>query len=136
MEYKLAYVVIVCCLLVHMSLVGTDVVFFHTASEDGALTYFLSQAVAYLLYPLLGWLADVYFTRYKFILFSFITMIVTTVGMVITATLFMIYTYARLLFVIPGVALRWRVTKINDIHDFSLYHYFQDQSVLSGCFCL
>ena len=64
MEYKLAYVVIVCCLLVHMSLIGTNMVFFHTVNEDGALTYFLSQAVAYLLYSLLGWLADVYFTRY------------------------------------------------------------------------
>ena len=74
--------------------------------EDGALTYFFSQAVAYLLFPLLGWLADVYFTRYKFILFSFITMIVTTVGMVTAATLFMIYTYATpLLFAIAGVDL-------------------------------
>ena len=105
MEYKLAYVVIVCCLLVHMSLIGTNMVFFHTVNEDGALTYFLSQAVAYLLYPLLGWLADVYFTRYKFILFSFITMIVTTVVMVTTATLFMFYSYARPLFVLAGVAL-------------------------------
>ena len=105
MEYKLAYVVIVCYLLVHMSWIGTDVVFFHTTSEDGVLIYLFSQAVAYLLFPLLGWLADVYFTRYKFILFSFITMIVVAVVMVIIATLFMMYTYARLLYVISGVAL-------------------------------
>ena len=105
MEYKLAYVVIVCYLLVHMTLIGTDVVFFHITNEDGALTYFLSQAVAYLLYPLLGWLADVYFTRYKLILFSFITMIVTAVIMVTGATLFMIYTYTTPLFAIAGVDL-------------------------------
>ena len=105
MEYKLAYVVIVCCLLVHMTWIGMDMVFFHIASIDGALTYFLSQAVAYFLYPLLGWLADVYFTRYKFILFSFITMIVATVVMVTGVTLFMIYTYARPLFVIAGIVI-------------------------------
>ena len=105
MEYKLAYVVIVCYLLVHMSWIGTDVVFFHTTSEDGVLIYLFSQAVAYLLFPLLGWLADVYFTRYKFILFSIITMIVTTVVMVTAATLFMIYTYARPLYMIAGVGL-------------------------------
>ena len=32
--------------------------------------------------------------------------------------------------------LRWQDTKINNIHDFSSYHYFQDQSVLGSCFCL
>ena len=105
MEYKLAYMVIVCCLLVYMSLIGTNMALFHTAKKYGALTYLLSQIVAYLLYPLLGWLADVYFTRYKFILFSFITMIVTTVGMVTGATLFMIYTCATPLYVIAGVGL-------------------------------
>ena len=105
MEHKLAYVVIVCYLLVHISLIGNDVIFFDVANEDGALTYFSSQVVAYLLYPLLGWLADVYFTRFKFILFSFITMMATTVVMVTTATLFMIYTYVTPLFVIAGVAL-------------------------------
>ena len=30
--------------------------------------------------------------------------------------------------------LRWRVTKINDIHDFTGYCYFQDRGVLGGCF--
>ena len=34
----------------------------------------VSQAIAYLLYPLLGWLSDVYFTRYKVIRFTFIAM--------------------------------------------------------------
>ena len=80
MEYKLAYAVIVCCLLVRISLIGMDMVFFHIASIDGTLTYFLSQGVAYLLYPLLGWLADVCITRYKFVLFSFITVIVATLS--------------------------------------------------------
>ena len=38
MEYNIAYVVIVCYLLVNVSLIGTDVVFVHVTNEDGALT--------------------------------------------------------------------------------------------------
>ena len=30
--------------------------------------------------------------------------------------------------------LRWRDTKINDIHDFTGYCYFHDNTELSGCF--
>ena len=30
--------------------------------------------------------------------------------------------------------LRWRVTKINDIHDFTGYCYFHDKTELGGCF--
>ena len=45
MEYKqLAYVVIVCCLLVYMTWIGMDMVFFHIASIDGALWPSLSSA--------------------------------------------------------------------------------------------
>ena len=36
--------------------------------------------------------------------------------------------------IIPQV-LRWRVTKINDIHDFTLHCYFREKTVPSGCFC-
>ena len=31
--------------------------------------------------------------------------------------------------------LRWRDTKINDIHDFTLHCYFREKTVPSGCFC-
>ena len=41
----------------------------------------MTHAVAYLLYPLLGWLSDVYFTRYKVIRLAFIIMcVVATVA--------------------------------------------------------
>ena len=49
--------------------------------------------MAYLLYPLRAWLADVYFTRYKFVLMSFITMVATTVVMATTVSLFIKYMY-------------------------------------------
>ena len=106
MLYKTAYLVVLCCSLMHMTMIGSDVIFFHTVNKDGTLAYFVSQSVAYLLYPLLGWLADVYFTRYKFILASFITMIVGTVLMIATASLFIAFNNARAaLFLVGGLSL-------------------------------
>ena len=69
-------------------------------------SFLVGQAVAYLLYPLLGWLADVYFTRYKFVLMSFITMIATTVVMATTVSLFIKYMYtdSRQLYSFEGLA--------------------------------
>ena len=58
----------------HVSVIGSDFSCFHLVNNDGVLAFLISESVAYLLYPLLGWLADAYFTRYKFVLFSFITM--------------------------------------------------------------
>ena len=72
----------------HMSAIGSDFSFFHTLKKDGVLSLLISESVAYLLYPLLGWLADVYFTRYKFVLFSFITMIMSTVLLSAAAAVF------------------------------------------------
>ena len=91
MEHRMAYMVVLFCFLIHISVIGSDNEVYHVTHCSGALTLLLGQAVGYLLYPLLGWLADVYFTRYKFILFSFITMIVTTVAMITTASLSIIY---------------------------------------------
>ena len=52
---KAARLVIFCCFLI---VIGSD--FFHTVNKDGVLAFLISKSVAYLLYPLLGWLADVY----------------------------------------------------------------------------
>ena len=65
------------------------IVLYHTVSHDGSLVYLLTQAVTYLLYPVLGWLADVFFTRHKFALISFIVTIVGTLLTVISSVLFM-----------------------------------------------
>ena len=102
---KAANLVILCCFLMHMSMIGSDICFFHTVNKDGMLAFLISQSVAYLLYPLLGWLADVYFTRYKFALFSFIMMIVSTVLMSAAAALFLNFNHYRSIFILSGVSL-------------------------------
>ena len=102
---KAACLVILCCFLMHVSVIGSDFPFFHTERQDGVLAFLISQSVAYLLYPLLGWLADVYFTRYKFILLSFILMIVGTVISIVALALSASFIYDRGLFLFAGLAL-------------------------------
>ena len=52
-----AYLIIVCGLLIHMMVLRSDIAIYHTSPLVATL-YLLSQAMAYRLYPLLGWLAD------------------------------------------------------------------------------
>ena len=47
----------------------------------------MSQAISYFLYPLLGWVSDVYFTRYKVLRLAFIVIASATVILVIVVTL-------------------------------------------------
>ena len=89
MEPKSLYVVILSCVFVHFTLIGFDTGLYHTLAQDGLLTYLTSKAVAYLLYPLLGWLADVYFTRYKFVLSSFVILFFSTLPLVVFTSIFL-----------------------------------------------
>ena len=70
MKHRAAYLVALCGLLIHMTVLGSEIILYHTVGIDASLTYLVSQGLAYLLYPMLRWLADVYLTRYKFVLFS------------------------------------------------------------------
>ena len=103
MENKGAYLVVLCCFLIHTN-VGFDFSFYHTIDQKGTLVYLVIQAIAYLLYPLLGWLADVYFSRFKFVLFSFIAFIGVTLLAIITSVLFLYYNEYEGLFVLGAIA--------------------------------
>ena len=89
----------------HMTIVGSDICFYHTVDKDGTFSFLASQSLVYLLYPLLGWLADVYFTRYKFILYSFITMILATLLMILVAALLLEFIDDRQLFIFGGFSV-------------------------------
>ena len=59
MENKTTYLIVLCCFLLHMTVIGSDFALYHTVAHDGTLVYLLTQAVTYLLYPSLcldGWL--------------------------------------------------------------------------------
>ena len=61
----MVYLVTLCCVLIHISLSGSDVFLSRSVAKSGTIIYLSCKAVSYLLYPLLGWMADVCFTRYK-----------------------------------------------------------------------
>ena len=104
MQHKAAYLVILCCALMHMTVIGSDVVLYHAVDKNGTLFFLVSQGVAYLMYPLLGWLADVCFTRYKFIKFS-ITIIVATILMIIAVSLFLKFPQVRAYYFLVGLSI-------------------------------
>ena len=73
---------------------------------NGTILLSVSQAVSCLLYPLLGWRADVYFTRYKFVLLSFTTMILGSVVMAIAAVSIMMFPQIKsTLYPIPALTI-------------------------------
>ena len=78
MNRSAIYVIIVCSFLIRNFSIEADPYFYHMSSLDPTtkLCFAVTHAVAYLLYPLLGWLSDVYFTRYKVIRLAFIVMYV------------------------------------------------------------
>ena len=94
----------------HTTMVGSDIFFFHTVSADGVLVILVRQAIAYLLYPLLGWLADVHFNRYKFVISSAIVMIVTSFIILCLAAFFIDHSFAKVFFfLLGGVRRSWNL---------------------------
>ena len=89
MDHKSGYLVILCCALIHMTTLGSDMIFYHTADQDATTIYLVSLVIAYLLYPLLGWMADVYFTRYSFVRASFISTIAAMGLLIVSGVLFL-----------------------------------------------
>ena len=89
MKYSPAITIIACTFFIQATIIGSDFLFYHSAPPQLAFGFFASKVVAYLLYPLLGWISDVYFTRYNvlrlaftiFIAGSTILTIVTSVGL-------------------------------------------------------
>ena len=73
MNHSAIYVIIVCSFLIRNSIIEADSYLYHVNSQlqTTTLSLAVTHAVAYLLYPLLGWLSDVYFTRYKVIRLAF-----------------------------------------------------------------
>ena len=97
----MVYLVIFCCALIHMSLAGLDIFLFHTIARNGIIFLFNCKAVSYLLYPLLGWMADVCFTRYKFVLFSFIASLLGSILAITTSALILGFPQDHLLLYYP-----------------------------------
>ena len=84
MNLPLISIVIFCSFALKASFIGTDFFFYHLGTlHTVQVVLTVTHAVVYLLYPLLGWLSDVYFTRYKVIRLAFITMILAALDCVL-----------------------------------------------------
>ena len=90
MEKKPAIIVIACCVLIHVTVIGSDVILYHTAGPISSMIYLTVQGVIYLLYPFLGWITDVCVTRYRSVLFSFIIMIMGAILTILAGTLYIV----------------------------------------------
>ena len=71
-------IVVFCSFAIRMSFIGSDFFVYHFERFLLAtrVCFAVSQAVSYILYPLLGWLSDAYVSRYKVIRLTFIIMII------------------------------------------------------------
>ena len=87
-----------------MTTLGSDMIFYHTADQDATTIYLVSLVIAYLLYPLLGWMADVYFTRYSFVRASFISTI-AAMGLLIMSGILFLTSPERLYFLLSGFSI-------------------------------
>ena len=87
MGLSAASIVVLCSFVIQASFIGTDFFLYHLERfiHIARLSFALSHGMAFLLYPLLGWLSDVYSTRYKVIRLAFIVMTIAGIAGVILA---------------------------------------------------
>ena len=71
-------ILVTCAFLIRVTIISSDFLFYHSAPHI-PFGFLASQAIAYLLYPLLGWISDVYFTRYNVLRLAFIILIAGSV---------------------------------------------------------
>ena len=88
-----------------MNAFTTDFAFYRTVNKLGALPLLIPQSITYLLYPLLGWLADVYFTRYKFALASFFTVIIGSILVIAGGLVYLNFPYSQGRYALPGISI-------------------------------
>ena len=97
-----ASLIVLLCVLIHVLGIGSDNVYFHAQQNIASVVLLVSQGSAYLLYPLLGWLADVHFTRYKFVRTAFVLLLIgcTSFVIVVVSNLLLHEQYMYLLYAI------------------------------------
>ena len=85
MGLSAASIVVLCSFAIQVSFFGTDFFLYHLERflHITRVCFALSHGMALLLYPLLGWLSDVHFARYKVIRLAFIIMTIVGIAGII-----------------------------------------------------
>ena len=106
MELSNASLVVVLCVFIHMMGIGSDNYYYHNQTHSQSVIFLVTQGLAYLLYPLLGWMADVWFTRYKFVRLSLVLMIPSCCAIVVVVIANLLTNdHYPVMYLIAGVAL-------------------------------
>ena len=71
-------VTLLTCVLIHFCLITTNDWIKHILVSYIAIPWNVSQGIAYLMYPILGWIADVRVTHYKIIKISFMFVLISS----------------------------------------------------------
>ena len=71
-------VTLLTCVLIHFFFVTTNNWIKHILVSYIAITWNVSQGIAYLMYPIPGWIADIRVTHYKIIKISFVFVLISS----------------------------------------------------------
>ena len=71
-------VTLLTCVLIHFFLIATNNWIKHILVSYIGIPWNVSQGIAYLMYPILGWIADVRVTHYKIIKISFVFVLISS----------------------------------------------------------
>ena len=71
-------VTLLTCVLIHFFIVTTNNWIKHILVSYIVITWNVSQGIAYLMYPILGWIADIRVTHYKIIKISFVFVLISS----------------------------------------------------------
>ena len=82
--------ILLCCLTIHFHLLVIVKWMSSFATPNDALHYNLLQGLVYLLYPVCGWIAEVCFSNFKMIKWSFIILLMSSVTIVILSIVYMV----------------------------------------------
>ena len=83
MGFRSSLVVIICCLGLQLSNIAQKRYVLSLTPYFGAIVVVCFQGLMFLVYPLLGYLADVYLTRYRTVKFGIITIIIGEAGVIL-----------------------------------------------------
>ena len=83
-------VTLITCVLIHFSITATNDWIHNTMSRYGVMIWNIAQGIAFLMYPILGWIADVFTTRYQMMKCALIFVLVSSVLMLAGAILSLI----------------------------------------------
>ena len=81
---------LITCFLVHIQAVFSSTWIISLVNKNGILGFHISMGISYLLYPVIGYSAEVCLTKLRMIKWSFVTLFLSSMTLLLTAILFMI----------------------------------------------